>query len=67
MCGAGLEALGTRGYSRGRSCTYLEATDMADDVNIKGHVATYSSMIAMLKWGGLAVFIIAALVVWLIS
>ncbi|MBB5714928.1 aa3-type cytochrome c oxidase subunit IV [Sphingomonas aerophila] len=40
---------------------------MADDVNIKGHVATYSSMIAMLKWGGLAVFIIAALVVWLIS
>ena len=40
---------------------------MADDVNIRGHAATYSSLIAMLKWGGAAVFIIAALVIWLIA
>lgn len=40
---------------------------MADDANIRGHAATYSSLIAMLKWGGLAVLIIAALVIWLIA
>ena len=67
MCGAGLAALRSRGQGPGRACNLAAATDMADGVNMKGHVATYSSMIAMPKWGGLATFIIAALVVWLIS
>ena len=40
---------------------------MADDANIKSHVATYESIIGLLKWGSVAVFIIAAAVVWLIS
>ena len=40
---------------------------MADDADMKGHVATYDRIIALLKWGGVAVFIIAALVIWLIS
>lgn len=40
---------------------------MADDADMKGHVATYSSMIAILKWGGLACFVLAGLVIWLIS
>ena len=40
---------------------------MADDADLKGHVATYDSMIGLLKWGGVAVFIITFLVIWLIS
>ncbi|WP_375390839.1 aa3-type cytochrome c oxidase subunit IV [uncultured Sphingomonas sp.] len=31
------------------------------------HVQTYGSVIAMLKWGAVAVAIIAALVIWVIS
>ena len=40
---------------------------MADDANIKSHVATYQSIIGLLKWGSVAVLLIAAAVVWLIS
>lgn len=40
---------------------------MADDANLKGHEATYSQLIGLLKWGGLACFVIAALVIWIIS
>jgi hypothetical protein len=40
---------------------------MADDANLNGHVATYSSMIAMLKWGAVACAIVVALVIWLIA
>ena len=40
---------------------------MADNGNLDAHVRTYSGLIGMLKWGGVAVFIIAAMVVWLIS
>ena len=37
------------------------ATDM------KAHVQTYGSVTALLKWGAVACFVIAALVVWIIS
>ena len=40
---------------------------MADDANLKSHVATYDRIIGLLKWGSVAVFLIAAAVVWLIS
>jgi len=40
---------------------------MADDADMKGHVATYDTIIGLLKWGAVAVFIIAFLVIWLIS
>ncbi|WP_374942595.1 aa3-type cytochrome c oxidase subunit IV [Sphingomonas sp.] len=43
---------------------------MADETssgNMKGHVATYSSVIGMLKWGAVACFVIAAGIIWLIS
>ena len=40
---------------------------MADDADMNGHVATYSSVMGMLKWGAVACFVLAALVVWLIS
>lgn len=34
--------------------------------DMKGHVATYSSVIAMLKWGAVACFLLAFLIIWLI-
>jgi hypothetical protein len=40
---------------------------MAQNTDMKGHVATYSSVIGLLKWGAIACFILAALVVWLIA
>jgi len=40
---------------------------MAGNTDLNSHVHTYDRMIGMLKWGGLAVFVIAALVVWLIA
>jgi len=40
---------------------------MASDTDLKSHVHTYDRMIGTLKWGGLAVFLVAALVVWLIA
>lgn len=40
---------------------------MADEADMNGHVATYDRLIGMLKWGGIAVFLIAATVVWVIS
>lgn len=39
----------------------MQATDL------KPHVQTYDSVITLLKWGGLACFVVAALVVWLIA
>ena len=39
---------------------------MASDGNMNAHVATYDRVIAMLKWGGIAVAIIAFAVIWLI-
>jgi len=40
---------------------------MADDANLKGHVATYDRVIGMLKWGAIACAVLVALVIWLIS
>ena len=40
---------------------------MADDADLKGHVRTYDSLIALMKWGAVAVFVIAFAVIWLIS
>jgi hypothetical protein len=34
---------------------------------LRAHVASYDRLIAMMKWGGLAVFLIAAFIVWLIA
>jgi hypothetical protein len=34
---------------------------------MKAHEATYFSMIGMLKWGAVVCFLIAFLVIWLIS
>ncbi|RYD45954.1 MAG: aa3-type cytochrome c oxidase subunit IV [Verrucomicrobiaceae bacterium] len=35
--------------------------------HLQAHVSSYGRMIAMMKWGGLAVFLIAAFIVWLIA
>lgn len=40
---------------------------MADQTNMKAHVASYDRMISMLKWGGLGVAVVAAGVIWLIA
>jgi hypothetical protein len=40
---------------------------MAHNNDLKSHEHTYSRMMTMMKWGTIAVAIIAALVVWLIS
>jgi hypothetical protein len=40
---------------------------MADQGDMKAHVATYSSVIAMLKWGAVACAIVVAIVIWLIA
>ena len=40
---------------------------MADDKDIQGHAATYASLITLLKWGAVAVALIAAMVIWLIA
>jgi hypothetical protein len=40
---------------------------MANEGEMKAHEATYFSMIGMLKWGAVVCFLIAFLVIWLIS
>lgn len=40
---------------------------MADQADMKAHEATYFSVIGLLKWGAVACFLIAFLVIWLIS
>ena len=40
---------------------------MADHTDMKPHQATYHSVIAMLKYGAVGCFAIAAVVIWLIS
>ena len=39
---------------------------MAGDGEIKVHEATYHKVIGLLKWGAVACFLIAMLVIWLI-
>ncbi len=40
---------------------------MADDANLQAHVKTYDGLINMLFYGGIAVAVIAAIVIWLIA
>lgn len=40
---------------------------MAGNGDMKPHEATYGSVIGLLKWGAVACFIIAFLVIWLIA
>lgn len=40
---------------------------MAEHADLKAHVSTYDRIIAMLKWGSVACFIIAFFVIWLIA
>lgn len=40
---------------------------MAEHSNMKSHVATYSGMIGLLKWGAVGCFLLAFLVIWLIA
>lgn len=35
--------------------------------SLDAHVRTYSGVIGMLKWGAMAVAVVAMLVIWLIS
>jgi len=40
---------------------------MAEQGNMKAHVATYNGMLGMLKWGTVGCVIIVATVIWLIA
>ena len=40
---------------------------MAEQSDMKAHEATYTSVMAMMKWGTVACFLIGAAVVWLIA
>ncbi|WP_022686835.1 aa3-type cytochrome c oxidase subunit IV [Sphingomonas phyllosphaerae] len=40
---------------------------MAEPADLKAHESTYTSMIGMLKYGAVACFLLAFLVIWLIS
>lgn len=40
---------------------------MAEPADLKGHESTYFSMINMLKYGAVICFMLAFLVIWLIS
>ncbi len=39
---------------------------MAEHTDMKTHVATYSSVIGLLKWGAVGCFFVAFFVIWLI-
>ena len=40
---------------------------MAGNGDMKAHVATYSSVTGMMKWGAVGCALVVALVIWLIS
>jgi len=40
---------------------------MANQTDMKAHESTYHSVLAMLKYGAVGCFAIAAIVIWLIS
>ena len=40
---------------------------MADQTDMKPHESTYKSVLWLLKWGAVASFLIAFLVIWLIT
>ena len=40
---------------------------MADQGDMTAHEQTYAGVISLLKWGAVGCFVVAAVVVWLIS
>ena len=52
---------------REHSCANGERTMAGGNGDMGAHEATYGKVIGMLKWGGLACFLIALGVIWLIS
>ncbi|RIA37911.1 aa3 type cytochrome c oxidase subunit IV [Hephaestia caeni] len=40
---------------------------MAGDGNIEAHEATYATITALFKWSAISLFLIALIVMWLIS
>ncbi|MES2422631.1 MAG: aa3-type cytochrome c oxidase subunit IV [Pseudomonadota bacterium] len=45
----------------------IGARTMAGNGDMKAHVATYSSVTGMMKWGSVGCALVVALVIWLIS
>ena len=45
----------------------IGARTMAGNGDMKAHVATYSSVTGMMKWGSIGCALVVALVIWLIS
>ena len=45
----------------------IVARTMAGYGDMKAHVATYSSVTGMMKWGAVGCALVVALVIWLIS
>ena len=45
----------------------IGARTMAGNGDMKAHVATYSSVTGMMKWGAVGCALVVALVIWLIS
>ncbi|WP_268795213.1 aa3-type cytochrome c oxidase subunit IV [Sphingomonas sp. Leaf38] len=43
------------------------AGTMAGNGDMKAHVATYSSVTGMMKWGAVGCALVVALVIWLIA
>ena len=41
--------------------------DHSSEMDMPAHVATYTSVIGMLKWGTVGCALVAALVIWLIA
>ncbi len=43
------------------------AAEIDQQKEMKAHAGTYGLFVGMMKWGTIAAFIVAALVVWLIA
>lgn len=43
------------------------AADLDHQRELKAHSGTYGMFVGMMKWGTISAFILAAIVVWLIS
>lgn len=47
--------------------TEPERMTMAGNGDMNAHISSYDRMIAMLKWGAVACFVVVAIVIWLIA
>lgn len=43
------------------------AADLDHQKELKAHAGTYGMFVSVMKWGAIVAFILAAVVVWLIS